>query len=202
MTPDYGSRIVAACEKLWRGIQKTQRDLPDVVITLGEGAGKLLGSFQHSAWHSDTERTGIGHVVLAGERLKDGAEGVLETVLHEAAHALAHARGIKDTSRQGRYHNRRYADLANTLGLRVDQVDNGHGYAFTALMPETIDQYAAELQNLQQVIDLYKRPPTPAPRKPRKEPEPLAICECGRKIPQKYLPVSCGLCATEFKEEL
>ena len=32
---------------------------------------------------------------------------VLDTLLHEAAHALAAARGIKDTSRQGRYHNKK-----------------------------------------------------------------------------------------------
>jgi hypothetical protein len=44
---------------------------------------------------------------------------VLGTLLHEAAHGLAHARKISDTSRQGRYHNRRYATLAGELGLDV-----------------------------------------------------------------------------------
>ncbi len=39
---------------------------------------------------------------------KDGVRGaadVLGTLLHETAHALAHVRDIKDTSRQGRWHN-------------------------------------------------------------------------------------------------
>ena len=47
---------------------------------------------------------------------------VLGTLLHEAAHGLAQARGIQDTSRQGRYHNRRYATLARELGLEVTSV--------------------------------------------------------------------------------
>jgi hypothetical protein len=28
-------------------------------------------------------------------------------MLHEAVHALAHVRGVKDTSRGGKYHNKR-----------------------------------------------------------------------------------------------
>ena len=40
-------------------------------------------------------------------------------MLHEAAHALATRRGIKDTSAAGnRYHNKRFAALAAELGLR------------------------------------------------------------------------------------
>ena len=51
-----------------------------------------------------------------------GAVDVLGTLLHEASHALAHVRGIKDTSRQGRYHNRRFRDLAAEVGLAVREV--------------------------------------------------------------------------------
>src|SRR6266540_2104177 len=49
---------------------------------------------------------------VAGECFAEGAEHTLTTILHEAAHALAHVRGVKDTSRQGKYHNRRYLELA------------------------------------------------------------------------------------------
>src|SRR6266542_4043035 len=37
---------------------------------------------------------------------------VLATMLHEAGHGLAAARNLKDTSRQGRYHNAKYKALA------------------------------------------------------------------------------------------
>ena len=43
----------------------------------------------------------------------------MEVMLHEAAHALAIRRGIKDTSAAGnRYHNKRFVALAAELGLR------------------------------------------------------------------------------------
>ena len=44
---------------------------------------------------------------------------MLCTLLHEAAHGLAYARRIGNTSRGGRCHNRRYATLARELGLDV-----------------------------------------------------------------------------------
>ena len=44
-------------------------------------------------------------------------------MLHEAAHALATKRGIKDTSAAGnRYHNKRFVALAAELGLRGPDV--------------------------------------------------------------------------------
>ena len=55
--------------------------------------------------------------MISGEGLRRSPREVLGTLLHEAAHALAHARGIKDTSRQGRYHNKHFKTLAEELGL-------------------------------------------------------------------------------------
>ena len=51
--------------------------------------------------------------MISGEGLARTPREVLGTLLHEAAHALADARGITDTSRQGRYHNKKYALLAD-----------------------------------------------------------------------------------------
>ena len=57
--------------------------------------------------------------MISGEGLARTPREVLGTLLHEAAHALAAARGITGTSRQGRYHNKKYARLADELGLDV-----------------------------------------------------------------------------------
>lgn len=45
-------------------------------------------------------------VLIGGEGLAR-AVAVLGTLLHEAAHALCHVSGIKDTSRQGSWHDAR-----------------------------------------------------------------------------------------------
>ena len=44
-------------------------------------------------------------LLTGGEGLTRGAICPLGTLLHEGAHALAHARGTNGTSRGGRYHN-------------------------------------------------------------------------------------------------
>jgi hypothetical protein len=41
---------------------------------------------------------------IAGECLAESPRQTLQTMLHEAVHALAHVRGVKDTSRGGKYH--------------------------------------------------------------------------------------------------
>jgi len=56
----------------------------------------------------------------AGKACAGVPRDVLGTLLHEAAHGMAATRQIKDTSRQGRYHNRRFAELAAELGITVE----------------------------------------------------------------------------------
>jgi hypothetical protein len=59
---------------------------------------------------------------VAGECLAEGPRQTLQTMLHEAVHALAHVRGVKDTSRGGKYHNKReFVALAGELGLTWPQ---------------------------------------------------------------------------------
>ena len=69
---------------------------------------------------------------------------MLGTLLHEAAHALADARGITDTSRQGRYHNKKYALLAAELGLDVAE-DSRFGWTVTTVPDATAGRYATQL---------------------------------------------------------
>ena len=69
-------------------------------------------------WNAAGEQ--YAEIMISGEGLRRAPADVLGTLLHEAAHALAHARGIKDTSRQGRYHNKHFKAHAEQLGLTVD----------------------------------------------------------------------------------
>ena len=66
-------------------------------------------------------------------------------MLHEAAHALATRRGIKDTSAAGnRYHNKRFVALATELGLRgPDAPDKITGWSHCTLHGQAAyDAYA------------------------------------------------------------
>jgi hypothetical protein len=78
-------------------------------------------------------------VLVSGEGLQRGPVAVLGTLLHEAAHGLACARCIQDTSRQGRYHNRRYATLARELGLDVAHMQPIGWSATRWLLPNRLE---------------------------------------------------------------
>ena len=124
----HGSRIIAALEHAWAAIQDQHPDVPDVVIVTGAGSNqkgtpegyRLRGQHWPERWILDSQdRPRAPELFIAGELLAAGGRAVVEVMLHEAAHALATRRGIKDTSAAGnRYHNKRFVALAAELGLR------------------------------------------------------------------------------------
>jgi len=99
-------------EQAWTAIRSHHPDVPQVVIVVASGSDPRsrrlnLGHFAAAHWQLTDQATDRAEVLVSGEGLQRGPTEVLGTLLHEAAHGLAHARKIGDTSRQGRYHNRR-----------------------------------------------------------------------------------------------
>ena len=114
------SGIVRVLEDIWRAIRARHGELPAVVIIIASGTERKQPVFGHHApgrWHAGNEQR--AEIMISGEGLRRTPRDVLGTLLHEAAHALAAARGIKDTSRQHRYHNTKYKMLAEELGITV-----------------------------------------------------------------------------------
>src|SRR6266705_1093111 len=106
------SRVVAALEHAWAAIGAQHPEVPEVVVVVASGSDPrgtrlTLGHFAAGRWQltSPGKPADRPEVLVGGEGLRRGPVDVLGTLLHEAAHGLAHARGIADTSRQGRYHN-------------------------------------------------------------------------------------------------
>lgn len=225
--------LVAALEAAWARIRALHPDVPPVVITLGSGtAGErpgrvTLGHFAAYRWQHLRDGD-MAELFVAGEGLALGAREVLGTLLHEAAHGLAHARKIKDTSRQGRYHNTEYKKLAMELGLTVAKRDP-IGWSETSLPDSTAAQYAAELDRIAAAITAHRRSehtartlaagPAPGPGgaedgdqgqaaagggRASNNNGTAARCGCGRRVrvARSVLeagPIICGLCGTEFE---
>jgi hypothetical protein len=157
-SPDgTASLLVAALERTWQAIRQHHGDVPDAVLVIASGTeGKRLnlGHFAPHRWQvNGSDRH---EVLVGGEGLQRGPTDVLGTLLHEAAHGLACARGIADTSRQGRYHNRRYATLARELGLEV-AVQSPIGWSHTTVPEPTAGRYAARLEQLAAALVLWRR---------------------------------------------
>jgi hypothetical protein len=72
---------------------------------------------------------------------------VFMTLVHEAAHGLADARGIQDASRRRRWHNARLAAPADELGL-IPNKDDRLGWSPCQLPKSTRDTYAHVIDEL------------------------------------------------------
>ncbi|WP_393101433.1 hypothetical protein [Streptomyces sp. LN325] len=112
---------------------------------------KRLSWGHHTAdrWLDATAGDRRAELFISGEAIARGGEMVVETALHEAAHALAAARGIRDTSCAGRWHNRRYAALAEEVGLQPPKrAAKVIGFSESLITPITVARYAAAIRKL------------------------------------------------------
>ncbi|MGH3613482.1 MAG: hypothetical protein ACRDRK_12995, partial [Pseudonocardia sp.] len=143
----------------------------------------------------------LPEVFIGGEGLVRGAADVLGTLLHEATHALAHVRDIKDTSRQGRWHNARFKALAEELGIAVTK-DPRIGWSPTTIPASTRDIYAEVIAELARVLRLHRSVEISGGKAKKPTPPPCA-CGCGRRIrvAPSVLdagPITCGVCGQDF----
>jgi hypothetical protein len=173
-----------------------------VIVASGGDAKRLaLGHFAPGRWQ--VNGTGHHEVLVGAEGLARDATDVLATLLHEAAHGLANARGIQDTSRQGRYHNRRYAQLAAELGLDVGR-DPRIGWSLTTLPQPTAQRYAAVLDELRAALVLWRYLDTLAGRTTTSRNLLACTCPCQRRIrvaraTLAEAPITCGACNGNFE---
>ena len=191
-------------EDTWLAIRRRHPEIPAVVIILASGTETRQprwGHFASGRWQvHDGERA---EVMISGEALRLTPPEVLAAILHEAAHALAHARGIKDTSRQGRYHNTQFKIHAEQLGLVIEH-DQRNGWSASKITHDT-------------------EQPTPPDRRPGRGHDPVAprrnhhrpttrrntnliaaSCPCGRSIrvaasTLAEAPITCQACDGDFQ---
>ncbi|WP_053627100.1 hypothetical protein [Streptomyces sp. XY511] len=148
---EHGSRIITALEGAWSAIRAEHPDVPAVVMITGTGRtadSMKWGHFGERRWTTGaTTRT---HELFAGgELLSLGGRRTMQTLLHEAAHALAHVRGIKDTSSDYRYHNKRFVKLAEELGLQGPASPVPvNGWNTCEITDRTAARYAAVIEAL------------------------------------------------------
>jgi hypothetical protein len=147
------SAVVIALEEAYAALRVRWPELPAVVITVFYDRHRSVrGYFWDGQWRSQADPF-LPELHIDSTILSDPPEAILKTLVHEAAHALARARGIKDTSREGRYHNYRFAELAQEMGLVVEG-DVKIGVRTPRLNPEWL---AGPYRLLVQVIDAASR---------------------------------------------
>jgi hypothetical protein len=146
--------LIAALARVWTSIRTKHPGVPGVVILAAPGSRdqpRVLGHFAALRWNvKEGQEHQVHEVVVVAEYLNRPAEDVVETLLHEAAHAMNFERGIRDCSRS-QYHNAHFKAAAEEIGLTVNQVPH-YGYAHTTLPPATAEQYREDVEALRSFL--------------------------------------------------
>jgi hypothetical protein len=201
------SDIVKAMEHVYTAVSKHHPELNElhtVMFTVYiDQRGAKRGHYWYNAWHEKTEEGQVqqdrDEVYINSDILVEGAESVMRTILHEACHGLARARGIKDTSSGGRYHNKRFKAIAEEVGLSVQK--SKHGWSTPGLSDAAKARYANEMAVLEGVLKYYQ---FRTPKKSRNCRLVKAVCDCGRiiRLSRKVFEegdIVCDLCGSRFE---
>ncbi|MFJ9845875.1 hypothetical protein ACIRYZ_36620 [Kitasatospora sp. NPDC101155] len=156
---DHGSKIIRALEEAWDAIRHNHPGIPGVVIVTGHGRqpGESAVTWGHhwpGRWTAVDGTAVRPELFAGGELLALGGRRILQTLLHEAAHALATVRGVKDTSTSGRYHNKEFAKLATELGLKppARPDEQRRGYNDCLITDQTASRYVQSISTLDAMV--------------------------------------------------
>lgn len=130
-----------ALETLWAKIREQHPELPSVVFV---------------QVNTRQPADSVPHVPTSWSRLDNGGWKVeigqttqprllLMAVLHEAAHGLALVRGESDSTREGRYHNARFAANADLVGLTT-RTEGLRGQITVGIRRDALDRYLPILE--------------------------------------------------------
>ena len=177
------------------------------MIIVGSGTASKQAKYGHFApirWQHGEQR--LAEVLISGEGLKRPVEEVFTTLLHEATHSLAHIREIKDTSRQGRWHNQKFAELAKELGLDTTK-DDRIGWSPCTLRTETATTYKAVLAELKSALIAYRHPEVTGGEAKKNNNNAIACaCQCPRRIRVAKAvlaegEITCSVCESTFEPD-
>ena len=196
------SPITTALEKAHEIIKK-ETDAPRATITITRNTKGKKAHFTHyKPWKSGEES--FNEIMFNADFFKNGAEGVLATLLHEISHSINYKNGVKDCTDE-QYHNKQFAKVAEGLGLKTEKVKR-FGFALTTLTPEGKEKWAEALSIIAEALKITAIQESESAPKGRNKNLLVAKCECGEKIRlslktlEKCAPI-CQDCETEFKTE-
>jgi len=199
--------LIAALEQAWAAIRTRHPEVPAAVVVVGSGSptkasqAMKWGHFESHRWQAGTDR--LPEVLISGEGLRRHAPEVFTTLLHEAVHGLADTRGVKDTSRQGRWHNKHFARLAAELGMTTTR-DDKLGYSPCTLTQATDEHYRSVIDTLAAALRAYRRPDLLDGNGRTNNNNGLSChCDCDRRLRISIKvfdagPVLCALCGAAF----
>lgn len=205
------SEIIATFEYLWSFLMDLNEELPPVVFLMGSGqkAKSLkLGHYAHNAWSDADGEQQLPEVFIGTEAMQMGAEQVMCTLRHEAAHALAKVRDIKDVRADGRFHTKAFKKIAEEdMGLVIEEAP-GIGWSVSSYSEETRAIDEPIIAYLEGFLKLHRKSfLTGEKKKPKNRNYVKCVCDCKRVIrmspteAEDGAPIVCSVCESAFEPE-
>jgi predicted SprT family Zn-dependent metalloprotease len=162
--------------------------------------GKLAHFTYYQPWEVNGE--GFNEIAFTAEMFAKGGEFVLGILLHEVAHSLNHAEGVKDCS-ANQYHNKHFKSRAEGLGLKTVEV-KGKGHAWTEMTEFGLKRWAKALKVIEAALEITAISQDKAKPKSRNTNLIKATCDCENIIrtSKSVLEsgVECQECGSKFAE--
>ena len=195
------STITKALEQAHE-IIKTETGAPRATILVTRDMKGKLAHFTHyQPWEVNGE--GFNEIAFTAEMFAKGGEFVLGVLLHEVAHSMNYAEGIKDCS-ANQYHNAKFKSRAESLGLKTVEV-KGKGHAWTEITEFGIKRFAKALKIIETALEISAISMDKAKPKGRNTNLLKAECGCGQVIRASRgvidSGVTCTQCNTTFETE-
>lgn len=156
---------------------------PIITVSPDTTSGAYGWATSWKAWQHDSVQDGLYELNICAEHLNRPFEDICETLLHEMVHLWNLQNNIKDTSRGGKYHNKKYKDSAEQHGLNVQQ-DSKYGWTITSLN-EVAKEVVAKLNG-----DVFRMHRTKI----------VKVASKRKSSSRKYVCPMCGLSIRATKE--
>lgn len=150
------------------------------------------------AWKKGDSDEGYYEINMCAEHLNRPFAETCCTLIHEMVHLLNLQEGVKDTSRSGLYHNKRFKETAEAHGLIVEK-DAKYGFCTT-----TLTEYAAEyIETLDGTpFELYRPKVAKVAGKSSSSSRKYTCPMCGMIVrATKEVRIMCADCGVTMMEE-
>lgn len=154
------------------------------------------------AWkNSLDDKEGYYEINMCAEYLNRPFLHTCSTLIHEMVHLLNLQNKVQDTSRSGKYHNKKFKEVAEQHGLKVDKSEK-YGWSTTTLTEEAAEWIQSKYKD-EQGFELF-RSKLPKVKTSSSSSSRKYVCPgCGTIIrATKEVRVTCTDCELEFEEEI
>lgn len=191
-------------------------ELPPIVITL-QSSPRSNGHFTvGKTWRVEEQR--MHEINISVEHIDRPIENIIATLQHELCHYFCQLNSIDDTSQNGRYHNKRFKQEAETRGLIIEY-KKYIGWSVTTPSPEFIEVIKShgiekpldinrdgEMIDLAGLFGILGKPGVDGidgielPKKPKCSTRKY-VCPCGYSLrATRDLKILCLECMGEFEK--